>query len=128
MPQTKIQEISHKLGIELEEPFSLRIIKPFKYFYNQLITLCLKYRIFDLHMVSCEDFVDAAKHMLGDVWKDSLLEPTKYFYNLCVAEEKKCTSHSEPTFFENVKCQLLQDWNSVIIEKAQQFKRTKIGP
>jgi hypothetical protein len=124
----ELKDICCKLGVGVkEDKMNVRIIKPAKEFYNQLIALCLKYGVFDLNFVSAADFVEAAKHSLNNQWSEKLKIPTEHFYKLCVEEAEKCTSvKSEDEFFEKLKCRLLHDWNKEILDKSHNFKRKKL--
>ena len=104
-----------------DEAMNVRVIKPYKQFYNELMTICLKYGVFDLRMVSSSDFLDAAKSVLGKQWKDRLEVPAERFFQICVQEELKCTSKKLEDFFERVKCRMLEEWNKEVVNNACKF-------
>lgn len=126
---SQLKDIYCKLGVGMkEDKMNVRIIKPAKEFYNELMTLCLKYGVFDLSFVNCSDFVDAAKHSLNKQWSENLRIPAEHFYKLCVEEAENCSvTKTEDEFFEKVKCRLLHDWNKEILDKTHSFKRKKLG-
>ena len=83
------------------EDINVRLIKPFKEFYNQLISIALKYGIFNIHTVSPSDFVEAAGHSLKRLWKPCLKVPTEAFYELCKSEATNAGTKETSYLFEN---------------------------
>ncbi len=108
------------------EEINLRVIKPFKQFYNELVGTALKYGVFNLHTVNSADFVDAAAHAMKTAWKPSLKVPTEAFLELCKSEAAAAKSKDISLFFENLKYRLQEVWDAEIIQKSNDFKKAKV--
>ena len=104
---------------------SFRVIKPYKEFYNELISVALKYGIGNLQTVTVSDFIDAIRHSFGSLWKAELEEPAKAFYNWCKSESEFDNNKGTPGWFENVKYKMSQVWEAEIIQKSNDFKKAK---
>lgn len=99
----------------------IRVIKPFTEFYNQLISIVLRYGIRNFQSVSSSDFIDAVENSFKNLWRPSLTRPTMAFYDWC----KKEGNLEVGELFENLKYDMLQLWETEIINTANHFKRMK---
>ena len=104
---------------------NMRVIKPYKPFYSSLISLVLIYGVQNLHTVARCDFVEAAQHRLGALWKPTLQEPTEAFFDWCLPKSVGRVA-SRLEFFEAVRSKMLIHWNAEIVLRSNGFKKAKI--
>lgn len=76
---------------------NIRILKPYKKFYNLMMSTVLKYGFKNLVTVDSEDFVEAVHHSMKKEWREDLRAAVIAFYELCKAE----ASEEESLAFEN---------------------------
>ena len=110
------------------EDINIRVIKPFKQFYNELVSTAFKYGIYSLHTVNPSDFVDAVAHALKGAWKPSLKVPTETFYELCKTEAADAKNREVSHLLESLKYGMQEIWHAEIIQKSNDFKKAKLEP
>ncbi len=109
------------------ENVNMRVIKPYKQFYDELVAVVLRYGVRNLPTVTMEDFVDAAQHSMGSAWQKTLKEPAEAFYGWCKAAAMGMDRKSDLSgWFEAVKCRMAQVWEVDVIQKASDFKKAKM--
>jgi len=111
-----------------EEEINLRVIKPYKGFYTELMRTVLKYGIQLIHTVNPIDFIDAVAHSMKDRWSASLKGPTEVFYEICKAEAIKEGPKDASILFENVRQKMEELWEADIIARSNNFKKAKLEP
>eukprot|EP00831_Metopus_contortus_P050419 TRINITY_DN4239_c0_g2_i2.p1 TRINITY_DN4239_c0_g2~~TRINITY_DN4239_c0_g2_i2.p1 ORF type:complete len:191 (-),score=21.81 TRINITY_DN4239_c0_g2_i2:23-595(-) len=109
------------------EKISLRIIKPFKEFYTELISVALRYGIQNLPNLESSDFVDAAEHLLKSIWKPALKGPTEAFFEWVKEEVLSGDNRDSSELFDHLKYQLLRAWDIDVINKSSEFKKIKLA-
>ncbi len=107
------------------ESANLRVIKPYKRFYNILMSILLKFGIPNLLYVSVADIVEALQHTISDIWRPELSQPAETFCGWCKYLLMKKPTCGTAEFFENLKCQMLQAWDSEVVFRASAFHKHK---
>ena len=109
-----------------EEDINLRVLKPFKRFYNQMIATAFKYGVGSIHTVNKEDFVDAVAHSMKDVWTEELRGPAGAFYDILKEEAAKAENRDVSQLFESIRHRMQELWQEDIIERSNSFKKAKV--
>lgn len=110
------------------EDTNIRVIRPFKELYSEMVATALKYGLGNLHTVNPGDFVEAVAHGMGALWKSCLKGPAEAFYEICKAEAVAAKGKDPSFFFENLRYRLQEIWDAEIIQRSNDFKRAKIDP
>lgn len=105
-----------------DNDLNIRILKPYKNFYNLMMSTVLKYGLKNLVTVDPEDFVEAVHHSMKKGWRGDLRAAVIAFYELCKAEANK----EESLAFENVRYNMKELWQKQIIRRSIRFKKTKL--
>ncbi len=124
---SELHSVNSRVEAEMGlEDVSLRVIKPYKQFYDELVAVALRYGVANLPSVDVADFVDAAQHSMGSLWQKALREPTEAFYAWCTAEAAAVGGKGELAgWFEGVKCRMAQAWEADVIQRASDFRKAK---
>lgn len=121
---TELKNISSNFELEIgNEPLIIRVIKPFTQFYNELISIVLRYGIQNFQTVNSCDFLEAAQNSMKELWKPFLIGPTNSFYEWCKTEGNVDSGE----LFENLKYSMNELWEAEIINTTNRFKKVKQG-
>ena len=98
---TELRDIHKRIGIEMPyDNINLRVIKPSKSFYNDLIQIALKFGLSHLSSVTLMDFINALKHNMGQSWNPGLSSAIEFFLECCKGLSKEITSRGIVKFFD----------------------------
>lgn len=111
--------ISKEMG---DEDITIRVLKPFKSFYNLAMSIALKYGLRNLYSVNPDDYIDALKYYMKSQWRTELIVPGKKFFELC----KNDVRESYEYIFNDIKGKIKKLWDTEIIKKSLSFKKMKI--
>jgi hypothetical protein len=118
-------------GLETElngEDIGVRVIKPYKRFYEALMSVALRYGLDNLHTLNVSDFRDAVQHFTKSYWKPSLSAPAEAFFDCLRLEKSKLPPPESSELFENLHARLGRMWDAEIIARSNDFKKAKIEP
>lgn len=106
---------------------NMRIIKPYKEFYNTAIRVVFQFGLAHLNTVSASDFVDAVQYHMPKTWKPMLKVPAGALFEWTTAVLCKLKRPLIITdFFDGLINQMMQYWDAEIIQKSNGFKRAKV--
>ena len=103
-----------------------RILKPYKLFYIKAIKVALTYGFNNLKYVDKDDYVDALKHLMKDVWVPTLEKPAIEFFQVCKEEAKIFPDENLQRMFEDIRNKMELRWREGIIIKGKAFKGVKV--
>ena len=115
--------MNEEIGIE---EVNIRILKPFKKFYNMAMKVVLTYGFKNLLSVNQEDFIEVLEEFLKDIWTPNLKRPAEIFLHWCRDVLFKSSNANQALLFEQVKYKIEEAWIKTIIMKAKVFKRVKV--
>ena len=105
-----------------DEEISRRVLKPYKKFSNISMSTILKYGLDNMTTLDPEDYIEALKHSMKDLWKDQLKGPGISFYTWC----KQQVINNNSKAFDHIRHKLKEAWKFEVIKKSNSFKRAKL--
>ena len=124
----ELKGIHTKLGLEMAKGKGthLRIVKPYRVFYNALVSVLLKFGLANFLTVDLADLMAASENSLKEIWRPELKVPVKAFYGWCRFLVEKKAQWGIVDFFENLRCQMFKEWETNVVVKAESFQKIQL--
>ena len=127
LKEKELKDVHKRINIDMPvDDISMRVIKPYKQFYNTLINVALKFDLNHLSTVTTMDYINAVQYQMAQNWNESLHGPAEYFFACCKKYSKDVKDKGIGRFFEVLRGKLIQTWNLEVILKSESFKRAKL--
>ena len=120
---SQLRKLSSCISLEMgDEDISIRVLKPYKKFYNIAMSTILKYGLDSMTTLDPEDYVEALKHSMKDLWREQLKGPGISFYTWC----KQQVINNNSKVFDDIRLKMKEAWKFEVIKKSSSFKRAKL--